>query len=85
MALLGAFVDSRTLAGLTTGDNITYAHGLPATPDLVHVHENTTTNNTSCLKLAVAQDATNVTIYNHAEATSATLEAVAIVFHTVVE
>ncbi len=85
MALLKAFVDSRTLAGLTTGDNITYAHGLPASPDLVWAHENTTTNNTSCLKLAIASDATNVTIYNHGEATSATLEAVALVYHTVIK
>lgn len=83
MSLLGSFIDSRTLAGLTTADNITYAHGLPAAPDLVVVQENTTTNNTSNLKFGIKSDATNVSITNYGEGTSATLKAVAIVFHSI--
>lgn len=83
MALLGTFIDSRTLAGLTTADTATYAHGLPAAPDCVIIQENTTTNNTSNLKFAIQSDATNVSVWNYGEGTSADLRAVAIVFHSI--
>lgn len=84
MALLGTFVDSRTLAAIAAAGSSSYAHGLPANPDLVVVHENTTTNTTSHIKLAVKHDATNVSIYNHGKNNSATLNAVAIYFHSAV-
>lgn len=84
MALLGAFIDSRTLVALTTADTVTYAHGLPAAPDVVIVQENTTTNNTSNLKFCVKADATNVSVWNYGEAASATLNSVAVVFHSIV-
>lgn len=83
MALLGTLIDSRTLAGLTTADTVTYAHGLPAAPDCIIVQENTTTNNTSNLKFSIKSDATNVSIWNYGEGTSATLRAVALVFHSI--
>lgn len=84
MALLGSYIDSRTLAALTTGQSRSYAHGLPAAPDLVVIHENTTTNSTTNIKLVPVSDATNVTVWNHGQGTSATLNAVAIYFHSIV-
>lgn len=84
MALLETFVDSRTNAAIAAAGSASFAHGLPANPDLVYVHENTTTNTTSHIKLAVKHDATNVSIYNHGKNNSATLQVVSIVFHSLV-
>lgn len=84
MSLLGTLIDSRTLAAIAASANSTFAHGLPATPDEVFVQENTTTNNSAVVKLAVAYDATNVTIYNHGADTSATLKVTSKVFHSVI-
>ncbi len=84
MALLGVLIDSRTLAGIGAAANTTFAHGLPAAPDEVYVQENTTTNNSAVVKLAVASDATNVTIYNHGANDSATLKVVSKVFHAMI-
>ncbi len=84
MSLLGAFVDSRTLAAIDSLSSASYAHGLPAAPDLVYVHENATTDSTKSIKLCWSSDATNVSISNHGELISATLKAVAVVFHSLV-
>lgn len=84
MALLETFVDSRTLAAIAAAGSFSFAHGLPAAPDLVVVHENATTNSTTSIKLAWSSDATNVSISNHGANTTKTLKAVSIVFHSLV-
>lgn len=84
MARLGTFVDSRTLAAMDSLSSASYAHGLPAAPDLVYVHENATTNSTGSVKLCWTSDGTNVSVSNHGELITATLKAVAVVFHAVV-
>lgn len=83
MAVLGTFVDSRTLAVIAAAGSTSFAHGLPAIPDLVHIQENATTNSTTGVKLAVTYDATNVSIYNHGQGQSATLRCQSIVFHSI--
>ncbi len=85
MALLGAFVDSRTNAVIAAAGSTSFAHGLPADPNLIVVQENTTTNSTTNCKLAVKHDATNVSIYNHGAGQSATLRIVSQVFHSLVK
>lgn len=84
MALLGSFVDSRTNAAIAAAGSTSFAHGLPAAPDLVIVHENATTNTTSGIKLCWSSDATNVSISNHGKNATATLKAVSTVFHSLV-
>lgn len=84
MALLGTYIDSRTRAAIAAAGSASYAHGLPSTPDLVYVQENATTDSTGNIKLAWNADATNVSISNHGALTTATLKAVAIVFHSLV-
>lgn len=84
MALLGSYIDSRTIAALTSGASASFAHGLPAAPDLVVVHENTTTNSTTGIKLAWKSDGTNVSVYNHGTAATGTINVVSIRFHTIV-
>jgi hypothetical protein len=84
MALLGSYIDSRTLAAIASGGSSSYAHGLGAAPDIVIIHENTTTNSTTNIKLAWKADATNVSVYNHGAGTSATLNAIAIRAHSII-
>ncbi len=84
MALLSAFVDSRTRTAIAAAGSASFAHGLPAAPDLVVVHENATTNSTTSVKYAWSSDATNVSISNHGAGTGATLKVVSIVFHSLV-
>jgi len=84
MTLLATLIDSRTLAAINAGANSSYAHGLPASPDVVFVYENTTTDSTSACKIAVKWDGTNVSVYNHGECNSATLRAVAWVCHSII-
>jgi hypothetical protein len=86
MALLGSFIDKRTLASVAkNGGTGTFAHGLPATPDYMFLQENTTAaSNVSAIKLVPKADATNVTIYNHGEGDSQALNILSVVFHAIV-
>ena len=83
MALLGVNIDSRTLAQIAAAGSASFAHGLPASPDEVYVQENTTTNVTGNIKVAVKYDATNVSLYNHGAVTTATLKVVSKVYHSI--
>lgn len=84
MALLGTFIDVRTNAVIAAAGSTSFAHGLPAAPSLVYVHENTTTNSTTSIKLVAVADATNVTISNHGEGQTATLACASIYFQSLV-
>lgn len=85
MALLGSFIDQRTLAGIAAAGSASFAHGLPAQPDMVKVEESTTAaTNVSGIKLVARRDATNCSIYNHGEGTSQALIVTSIVFHSIV-
>jgi hypothetical protein len=85
MALLGAYIDSRTSTAITSGNSASYAHGLPANPDIVLVVPSaslaSTTNWWNAFGLS---DATNVTMYNAGAANTPTVRAVAIVFHSMI-
>lgn len=85
MALLSHYIDSRTNAGLTTDNSLTFAHGLPAEPDfcIIQYIENivTTTNNHA---LACLTDATNVTVINNGNTTSPNFRVVSIVAHSLI-
>ena len=85
MALLGTLIDSRTLAAINANATASYAHGLPASPDVVWIYGNQTLASTvSAYMFNRLVDATNVTIQNGGEGTSPTLRAVATVFHSIV-
>ncbi len=85
MGLLGTFIDTRTLPAIAAAGSASYAHGLPGAPHLVSVWENATTNSTTAMKLAWSSDGTNVSIYNHGQGNSATLNAFAMVAHSVIK
>lgn len=66
MALLGTFIDVRTLATFASGGSASFAHGLPATPDMVIITQtaNATNSSASIPQFAYNADATNVSVYN---------------------
>lgn len=70
MALLGTFVDSRTLATIATSGSATFAHGISGGPDFVIIQpEGTAVASSASIPHPLAQfDATNVTVYNAGQA-----------------
>jgi hypothetical protein len=85
MALLGAFIDSRTNAGLTSDNSLTFAHGLPASPDFVLVqYIATIATATNHFNLSALSDATNVTIDNGGSTTSPNFRVVSVVAQSII-
>jgi len=85
MALLGAFIDSRTSAGLTSDASLTFAHGLPTTPDFAIINYIATiATATNHFNLSVLFDATNVTVDNGGSTTSPNYRVVLVVAHSVI-
>lgn len=86
MALLGSFIDSRTNAGLTTDNSVTFAHGLPASPDfcVVQYISNIATSTNAAGPLAAYSDATNVTVINNGNTTSPDFRVVTVAAHSII-
>ncbi len=84
MALLGTLIDSRTNAAVNSNASTTFAHGLPASPDVVHVVQiSSAASATNVTQFNVLWDATNVSIYNCGSANSTALKVVSVVFHAI--
>lgn len=85
MALLGTYIDSRTLSGLATAGTVTYAHGLSAAPDFVLIQfVATIATSTNHYTLNALSDATNVTIQNSGNRTSPDFRAIAVQAHSII-
>lgn len=85
MALLGSFIDVRTIDTLAADGTVSFAHGLPASPDFVFVIGNATrSTNASAFAWIPTWDATNVTIQNCGEGASPTGRVVAVVAHSII-
>ena len=86
MALMRVNIDKRTIAGLTTLDNATFAHGLGGVPDAVFVRYIATLGtSTSWFNANAVIDAINVTINNPGNATSPDMEVCTIRFHSIIQ
>lgn len=83
MALLGAYIDSRTVASFASNASASFAHGLPAAPDFLIIagFQNATTS------LGViptwTADATNVSLFGSAQQTP-NLKVVSVVAHSII-
>ena len=87
MALLGSYIDSRTIASLSSGASTSFAHGLPAAPDFMIVNALGAATVASGAALAmprVSFDGTNVSMFQTGIDNSATLRVVAIVAHSII-
>lgn len=84
MALLGSFIDVRTLASIAASGSFSYAHGLPATPDFVLFEYTGAATLASTLGGVIySMDATNVSVFA-ANTPAAPQRAVAVVAHSVI-
>ncbi|MFH1398961.1 MAG: hypothetical protein ABIG95_02525 [Candidatus Woesearchaeota archaeon] len=85
MALLGAFIDERTLVSVTSNSSASFAHGLPASPDWVHIRETTSSaSSVSAVEITPLWDATNVSLYNAGERNSTVVEVQSVVYHSLI-
>ena len=65
MALLGSFIDVRTIASIASNGSASFAHGLPAAPDFVIITgftSATVASGASALP-SYSRDATNVSLF----------------------
>ena len=87
MALLGTFIDVRTLATIQTQASASFSHGLPATPDMVlfNLTATATGSSASVPQFGYNADATNVSIYNIGQVAGANnLKVMSIVAHSII-
>jgi len=85
MALLGAYIDSRTSTAQTSGSTGSFAHGISVTPDVVVCQPTATiASSTNWWNIYGFSDSTNVTLYNPGGANSPTFRVVTIAFHSLV-
>jgi hypothetical protein len=66
MALLGSFIDVRTIASIDSNASASFAHGLPAAPDFVIIMGTSNASGVSSNAMALpryAADATNVSLF----------------------
>jgi hypothetical protein len=85
MALLGSFIDVRTIDTLAANGTVSFAHGLPAAPDYAVVIGNATrSTNVSAFAWIPVFDGTNVTIQNSGEGASPAGRVISTVAHSVI-
>lgn len=84
MALLGALIDQRTNVSIGSNANTSFAHGLPAAPDVVFVRETVSSaSSVSAVTFESIIDATNVSIYNSGQRDSTALQITSVQFHSI--
>ena len=83
---MGTLTDKRTLAGIGAGLMVTYAHGLPAAPDAIHIRiiQASAATITNMPILFTPVDSSNVTISNLGSGSTPNLEVCAVRFHAIV-
>lgn len=83
MALLGTFIDERTLVAIATDASTSFAHGLPASPDWVGIRETASSaSSISHINVVPLFNATNVSLYNSGQRDTEALEVQSIVYHS---
>lgn len=86
MALIGTYIDQRTLAAINTNASASFAHGLGAAPHMVDIREIVSTASaTNWVGIQAIVDATNVSLYNAGAANSQNLMVTSIRFHSIIQ
>lgn len=85
MALLGTLIESHTTTSLAAESSRTFAHGLPANPDIALTEAIASiASATNWWKLYVLHDGTSATVHNCGAADSPSYRTVAVVFHSII-
>lgn len=85
MTKLGSFIDVTTLVSIVTNGTLTFAHGLPASPDFVLCVAAATTGSASGWQSwTPTWDATNVTIQNTGFVQTVNVRVISVVAHSII-
>lgn len=84
MALLGSFIDSRTIASFASNASASFAHGLPAAPDFVIPLGLGAATTTSGIAPLFTADATNVSLFGSGSQSSPLLRVISVVAHSII-
>lgn len=84
MALLGSYIDVRTIASFASNASASFAHGLPATPDFVIPIGSGAATTASGVMPLVTADATNVSLFGSGSQSCPALKVVAAVAHSII-
>lgn len=83
MALLGSYIDSRTIASFASNASASFAHGLPAAPDFLIIAGNQAATTSLGIIPTWTADATNVSLFGSAQQTPV-LKVVSVVAHSII-
>lgn len=84
MALLGSFIDSRTIASFASNASASFAHGLPAAPDFLVVAGVGAATTASGVAPLWTADATNVSLFGSGGQSSPLLRVISVVAHSII-
>ena len=84
MGLLGSYVDSRTVASFASNASASFAHGLPAAPDLLIIAGVGAATTASGVVPLWTADATNVSLFGSATNSVPLIKVVSMVLHSLV-
>jgi hypothetical protein len=84
MALLGSFIDVRTIASFASNASASFAHGLPAAPDFVLIAGLQAATTASGVVPNYTANATNVSLFGTATNSSPDIRVVSVVAHSII-
>lgn len=85
MALLGTLIESHTTTSIVSQGSRTFAHGLPADPDIVLTEAIASiASSTNWWHHYVLHDTANCTVHNCGGANGPSYRVVAVVFHSII-
>lgn len=84
MALLGTYIDSRTIASFASNASASFAHGLPSAPDFVLIQGIQAATTASGVVPNYSANATNVSLFGSATNSSPDLRVVSVVAHSII-
>lgn len=84
MALLGSYIDVRTIASFASNASASFAHGLPAAPDFVLISGLQAATTASGVVPNYTADATNVSLFGTATNSAPDIRVVSVVAHSII-
>jgi hypothetical protein len=83
-ALLGSYIDVRTVASFASNASASFAHGLPSAPDFVLVLGLQAASSASGVVPNYTADATNVSLFGTATNSTPVMRVVSVVAHSLI-
>ena len=84
MALLGSFIDVRTIASFASNASASFAHGLPAAPDFIIIAGAGAASTASGVMPLATSDVTNVSLFGSGSQSSPLIRVTSVVAHSII-